>query len=342
MPAISVIVPVYKAEACLAKCVESILNQTFSDFEVLLIEDGSPDDSGVLCDKYAEQDSRVRVFHKKNGGVSSARNLGLKEACGTYIAFVDSDDWMETDELETLYGLATEHSADSAGCAHNNIGPDGVVFPEVGALPAGVYDREEIMTGIVDRLMGHRLEQPGQPVLNGYIWRFLFSRDIIERQNIVFDGAYLEDELFLVEYFCHAEKLVMTDRPLYNYWYNPNSAIHRYMAGYMETFHSFLERKRALALRLDTAAHLPDWEISTLWAGLLIAVSNVYAPGNPFSAAEQTAAVRAVAHDADFSAAISESAPSGLSRNKQIVATLLHKKLFWLLTLLYRIKNRGN
>ena len=186
MPAISVIVPVYKAENCLSQCVDSILAQTFQDFEILLIDDGSPDQSGALCDEYAAKDSRIRVFHKENGGVSSARNLGLAQAAGTYIAFADSDDWMEPEELETLYGLIVEHGADSAGCAHNNVSPDGgTVLPEGGALPAGVYGPEEIMTGIVDRLMGHRLEQPGQPVLNGYIWRFLFSRDIIARENIV-------------------------------------------------------------------------------------------------------------------------------------------------------------
>ena len=141
MPVISVIVPVYKAEKCLTHCVDSILAQTFQDFEILLIDDGSPDQSGALCDQYAAKDSRIRVFHKENGGVSSARNLGMQEAVGTYIAFADSDDWMEPEELETLYGLIAEHSADSAGCAHNNVGPDGgVVVPEIGALPAGVYD----------------------------------------------------------------------------------------------------------------------------------------------------------------------------------------------------------
>ena len=343
MPVISVIVPVYKAEKCLSQCVDSILAQTFQDFEILLIDDGSPDQSGALCDEYAAHDSRIRVFHKENGGVSSARNLGMAQAVGTYIAFADSDDWMEPEELEVLHGLIVEHGADSAGCAHYNVSPDGgTVLPEVGALPAGVYDHEEIMTGIVDRLMGHRLEQPGKPVLNGYIWRFLFSRDIIARENIVYEGAYLEDELFLVEYFCHAQKLAMTDRPLYNYFFNPNSAIHRYMAGYMDTFRLFLSRKRALADRLGTADHLPDWEFTTLWAGLLIAVSNVYAPGNPFSPAQQTAAVRAIAKERDFAAVIAGPAAVGLSRNKQIVATLLHKKCYGLLTVLYRIKNRRN
>lgn len=338
MPAVSVIVPVYRAESCLAKCVDSILSQTFSDFELLLIDDGSPDQSGALCDVYAARDSRVRVFHKENGGVSSARNLGLAHAEGDYIAFADSDDWMEPDELEVLCRLLRDNAADSAGCAHYNV--DTARVAEAGALPAGVYEGEALRAGIVDRLMGHRLEQPGQSVLNGYIWRFLFSRRIIAENAIRYEGAYLEDELFLVEYFSHARKLAMTDRPLYNYFYNPNSAIHRYMPGYLDTFRGFLARKRELAEKLDTARRLPDWEVSTLWAGLFIAVANIYAPGNPFTAAQQTAQVRAIAHLPDFAAAIQKVNPTGLSRNKQVVATLLRGGHFRTLTLLYRIKNR--
>ena len=94
MPLVSVIVPVYKAEKYLHKCVDSLLAQTMTDFEVLLINDGSPDRSGAICDEYAAKDSRIRVFHKENGGVSSARNLGILESQGKYITFVDSDDWL--------------------------------------------------------------------------------------------------------------------------------------------------------------------------------------------------------------------------------------------------------
>ncbi|MBO5345606.1 MAG: glycosyltransferase [Paludibacteraceae bacterium] len=101
-PLVSVIVPVYKAEKFLHKCVDSLLAQTMTDFEVLLIDDGSPDRSGAICDEYAAKDSRIRVFHKANGGVSSARNLGLDNAQGEWIAFVDSDDWVEVDYLLEL------------------------------------------------------------------------------------------------------------------------------------------------------------------------------------------------------------------------------------------------
>ena len=105
MPKISVIVPVYKAEAYLDRCIESILAQTYTDFELILVNDGSPDNCGAICDEYAEKDPRVRVIHKENGGVSTARNAGLAAATGEFIAFVDPDDWVEVDMYEKMYNI---------------------------------------------------------------------------------------------------------------------------------------------------------------------------------------------------------------------------------------------
>lgn len=116
LPKISVIVPVYKAEKYLHRCVDSILNQTFTDFEVLLIDDGSPDRSGEICDEYAKKDSRVRVFHKENGGVSSARQCGLDNSRGEYVIHADPDDWVEPDMLECLYSKVKQDDADMVIC----------------------------------------------------------------------------------------------------------------------------------------------------------------------------------------------------------------------------------
>ena len=96
MAKVSVIIPVYKAANCLRRCVDSILNQTFTDFELILVDDGSPDQSGRICDEYAIRDTRVKTVHKENGGVSTARNAGLDIAIGKWIVFVDSDDWCES------------------------------------------------------------------------------------------------------------------------------------------------------------------------------------------------------------------------------------------------------
>jgi len=338
MPAISVIVPVYKAERFLKKCTDSILGQSFSDFELLLVEDGSPDSSGALCDAIAADDARVRVFHKENGGVSAARNLAMTKATGDYIAFADADDWLASGALQILYDTVVTAEADSAGGAHYNVAFSGAQWVEPGALPPGIYGEAEIRAGVVDRLLGERLGQPGA-VLNGFIWRFLFSRAIISAHNITFAGAYLEDELFLMEYFCHAKRLVMVDEPLYYYLENPLSVTRTYLPDYMDTFRRFMADKKELAQRFGLTN--PGWEHSSNWAGLLIAIGNEYAPGNRASAKEKQARVKSFTRSPDMASAISALSPTGLGRNKQMVVTLVRRRWFGLLTLLYTVKNRG-
>lgn len=131
MPSISVIVPVYQAEKFLRDCVESVRRQTFSDWELLLVDDGCTDGSPALCDELAREDDRIRVFHKeRNSGVSETRNVGLDHVRGTYIAFLDSDDQYEPQCLETLWNLRERAGADTAACAHLNLWPDGSETPE--------------------------------------------------------------------------------------------------------------------------------------------------------------------------------------------------------------------
>lgn len=114
MPRLSVIVPVYKVEQYIHKCIDSILNQSFQDFELILVNDGSPDNSGKICDEYALKDSRIRVIHKENGGVSDARNCGILESTGEYISFIDPDDWIEHTMYEEIFDFIDENNVDIA------------------------------------------------------------------------------------------------------------------------------------------------------------------------------------------------------------------------------------
>ena len=336
MPSISVIVPVYQAEAYLAGCIDSVKTQTFSDWELLLIDDGCTDGSPAICDRYAAEDDRIRVFHKSNGGVSTARNLGLKEARGEYIAFLDVDDRFVPRTLETLWCLCRQAEADTAGCAHVNLQPDGGESTEL-LLPDGVYDEQGIRERIVYPLLGDRL---AQPVFNGFIWRYLFSADIIRSANIAFEGAYLEDELFLMEYFCNARRLAVTEQPLYRYLLNPNSATHKYMKDLMRVFDRFMERKEDVAKRYGLEPARPQWRENSNWAGLLIFIGNEYAKGNPKTVRQRQQAVEDLCRRPDMAKAIAELKPEGLGRNKQLVADLVRKKQFFLLTQMYRLKNR--
>ena len=337
MPSISVIVPVYQAEKYLKKCVESVVKQTFSDWELLLIDDGCTDDSPAICDQCAAEDDRIRVFHKKkNGGVSAARNLGLNEAKGECIAFLDVDDRFEFRALETMWCLREQTGADTVGCAHLNLYANGNKSVEP-LLPAGVYDEQGIREGIVHPLLGDRLKVP---VFNGFIWRYLFSANIIRSARITFEGAYLEDELFLMEYFCNAKKLAVTEQPLYRYFLNPSSATHRYMKDFMKVFGRFMERKEALVKKYQLEAARPQWRENSNWAGLLIAIGNEYAPGNSASIRERQKAVKELCRRPEMAKAITELTPEGLNPNKQMVANFVKGGHFFILTQMYRLKNR--
>lgn len=337
MPSVSVIMPVYQAEKFLKASVESVLAQTFSDWELLLVDDGCRDNSPAICDGFARQDDRIRVIHKqKNAGVSAARNSGLDEAQGEYIAFLDSDDGFEPQTLETLWSLREQAGTDTAACAHLNLRPDGASYPEQ-VLPAGVYGQEELREKIVAPLLGERLTVP---VFNGFIWRYLFSAQVIRSANLRFEGAYLEDELFLLEYFCCAHSLAVTDQPLYRYLLNPASATHKYMKDFQQVFGRFMERKEALVEKYRLNDLRPQWRENSNWAGLLIAIGNEYAKGNPKSIRQRQETVRNLCQRPDMAHAIRALTPVGLTSNKQMVARLVRGHHYFLLTQLYRLKNR--
>jgi len=121
---ISLVVPVYNVEMYLERCIESILNQDYKNLEIILVDDGSTDSSGKICDKYKKRDNRIRVIHKSNGGLSSARNCGIKNAHGVYISFIDSDDWITNDYVSCLYNLSVEYSSDISICKIQNFFED--------------------------------------------------------------------------------------------------------------------------------------------------------------------------------------------------------------------------
>ena len=337
MPAISVIVPAYNAEKYIVNCVECVRKQTFQDWEMVIVNDGSKDKTRSLCDHCAAEDPRVRVIHlRKNAGVSNARNVALSEAKGDYIAFLDADDRYEVNYLQTLWDIMQSAGADSAACAHLNLWSNGAKAPEI-TLPAGTYDAQAIREKIVYPLLGERLTQP---VFNGFIWRFLYSAEIIRNARITFEGAYLEDELFLMEYFCNAKKLAVTEAPLYRYFLNPSSATHRYMADFMKVFSRFMERKEEVVARYDLNNARPQWRENSNWAGLLIAIGNEYAATNQKSVREKQKTVKEICRRPEMAQAISAITPVGLSGNKQMVAKLVKGKHFFILTQLYRLKNR--
>lgn len=337
MPRFSVIVPVYQAEKLLEKCIRSVLEQTFTDWELILVDDGSRDRSGEICDNFAGFDERISVIHQANGGVSAARNAGIDMASGQYIAFLDSDDFMLPDMLKKMDDAISETGCDSVGCCHLNVFSDGKrEYESLGVTP-GKYCGDELSDVIVRPLLRDRVE--GARPLNGYVWRFCYSREIIIENGIRFSGAYLEDELFLIEFFSIADELVVLGDALYGYYPNENSVTRKYLPDFVNTFLASFEMKQEIVRRYSITG-IDGWEMSTLWAGLLMAIGNINAVGNNVSAREKSRQMRALCKMAPFSGAVREYAPKGVVGNKRIVVRLVRMHMFGLLSLLYRVKNR--
>lgn len=203
---ISIIVPVYNTAAYLERCVDSILKQTYTQLEIILVDDGSTDASAKMCDAYAEQDDRVKVIHKENGGLSSARNAGLREALGSYIGYVDSDDWIEPDMYKDLLGACLEHQADVAICKYASIYPE--CEDKVESDRVSVLTRETLL----EKYIGDDKDY----VIYNSVWSKLFKRELVE--GMLFpEGHNSEDIMYTTRSFCRADKAVYIDRCFYNY-----------------------------------------------------------------------------------------------------------------------------
>lgn len=215
MPEISIIVPVYNVEEYLPKCLDTILNQSFRDFEVILVNDGSKDNSGFICEKYAKKDSRIRIIHKENGGLSSARNAGLDIAKGRYIGFIDSDDFIDLKMYEQLYNMIKIYNADIAICSYECVSKHAIIKNK------NYKDKlEEIKVFNNIEALNQTLEENGVEFI--VAWNKLYKSSVFE--NLRFkEGKVHEDEFIVHQVLYKSNIVVYTPKKLYYYLQRENS-----------------------------------------------------------------------------------------------------------------------
>lgn len=219
MPLISVIVPVYKVEAYLPACVDSILSQTFSNFELILVDDGSPDACGAMCDSYAREDSRIRVIHQKNGGLSAARNAGLDIAKGEYVTFVDSDDVIAPDCLQVFTEVADETDADVVVGSYIEFSDDSDLKGIWAQLETKKSYRIENRYNACEALYLGNSEMP----INA--WGKLYKTGVINSRRFPV-GRIHEDQAFVPRIIYTASSIVILDKVVYGYRYNEDGITH--------------------------------------------------------------------------------------------------------------------
>lgn len=226
-PTVSIIVPVYNAEKYINRCIDSVLCQEYTDFELILTDDGSTDASGAICDSYAAADSRVKVFHKPNTGVSDTRNFAIKQARGTYLQFLDSDDWITPDATKLFVRAAMENNCDMVIADFYR-----VVGKRVS--PKGDIDEEGLLNR--DAFASHMMTNPAA-FYYGVLWNKLYRRDIVEKYRLRMDEkiSWCEDFLFNLEYILHSETFYVLQTPVYYYVKTEGSLVSQGMS-FSKTF----------------------------------------------------------------------------------------------------------
>ena len=241
-PLVSIILPVYNAQNHLARCVGSICAQTYRNIEIIILNDGSKDQSLPVCEEFRQKDPRILLVDKANSGVTDTRNLGLKLASGKYVEFVDSDDYLDPDFTERLVAAAEENEADFVIAPYKMVIPAGASKPEqvldkiqdelgvmsvarppevreYGFLPAGVYDKDTFALRLMDKPASY---------FYSVLWNKLYRRDILTGNDIQFvsEMRWAEDLVFNLRYIQYAERFVAIDKPGYYYVQNPQSICH--------------------------------------------------------------------------------------------------------------------
>lgn len=258
---VSIIVPVYNVERYLRSCVESLLAQTLREIEIVLIDDGSTDSCGAICDEYAENDARVKVIHKENSGVSSARNTGIEVATGAYIGFVDSDDRVLPHMFERMYAQAVKTHADAVRCNAEILSQDDTKV---------LYKAEDEYIDLAGFDFSRYFTEYVSTKRLGYsVWTMLYDKTLIDTYHIRFftDISIAEDAAFNLCFLCVAKSIQTIKEPFYRYYCRPASLTTRCRSDYFESYarmltgfeHFLISSHCARSVRKQMPALLWDW-----------------------------------------------------------------------------------
>lgn len=338
-PKVSIIVPIYNVEKYLDRCMESLLNQTLNDIEIIMVDDGSPDNCPRMCDEYANKDNRIKVIHKKNAGLGLARNSGLEVAKGEYVAFVDSDDYVDCNMYEALYNKAKENKVDAVLCSFYHDDNGKIKEGCIDGMP-GKETTIDFLTDYIPNVIGCLPKEKSNQLYGYSVWDILFSREVITKNSIRFESErdfVSEDILFQLDYASCASKLLLMPKPFYYYCNNTGSLTKKYD---YTRFHREVLLYKELGRRLrakSIAIHNFDLRLSRLL--LYKCLFSVCDTIKYLQYADAIIQLRKIAEDIDLQNVLSTYPISQMNMVHRIFYSLLKYKQVKLIYLFYKLKH---
>lgn len=334
-PLVSIIVPVYKVpEQYLRKCIESLMNQTLQNIEILLVDDGSPDDCGEICDTYAEKDERIKVLHKENGGLSSARNYGCKYATGKWVMFVDGDDWIDPEMCKDMYYIGQENNTQLVMCGMSKDYGKTSVNYKYPLKENSIYDKE-----------GCRWLQQQLLVFTSNI--AVAYAKLIDR-NLLIENQIFHDEIlkqgaegleFNLRLFEKLESAIFINKPFYHYIYNDNSI----SASHNEENHEFVIRCfEKIKTFIDSSENremlIPWFDNRLLYVIVTTAISGYFNPSNIEPYKDKKSKYKAYLHKKIVQDALKTTNTEGIGKQRKIVLFLIKHHMFFAIDMLGKIR----
>jgi len=350
MPEISIIIPVYNVEKYLEQCLESIRKQSFRDYEVIVVDDGSPDNSHVIYKRYKREDSRFRYIRQDNAGVSTARNTGLNAAHGKYVIFVDSDDWMPDDALKILHGRAVSTNADltiaDAWIAYENGEHEYVhVFADAFETSDKAFIRQ--YKKAILAFNENPFPYGGAcriPTGLGGPWNKLVKKELLDKYGINYDPyvkGIFDDCLFTLEILAHAERIAYINKPVYYYRMVSTSLLHKYKANILETNSRIFERIEAHISKYEVREEFEkafSFYVSRRFNESL--GTYFFAEQNPNQFTQNISALNKLIRSTPYKEAFELVDTTGMSKARRAICREAQKGHAFMIWLIFQVKQR--
>ena len=323
---VSVVIPVYNVEAYLDRCVQSVVNQTYKNLEIILVDDGSPDNCPAMCDAWAQKDSRIKVIHKENGGLGYARNTGIDNATGDYICFFDSDVYVAPTRIEECWQVIAETQADIVSFGNTDITNDGrIVGERIPDPPKDVYCGAEIKEKLIPRLVSHNAATGENWSLLLSAWCTMISTQLIKKAEwrFVSEREIISEDFYsMFELYQFVEKAAFIRKAFYNYVVNPKSLSHSYRKDRYQKIRQFavsmMEQSRKYGCEVKS-------EITTMYLSLVMgALKQIVASKEKNT--EKKKLIREIIQDKLLQDALNEYNYSGEAYTKKALFWAMRKK----------------
>ena len=338
---VSVVVPIYNVEKYLDRCILSIVNQTYTNLEIILVDDGSPDNCPQICDAWAAKDPRIKVVHKENAGLGMARNTGIDYATGEYLCFVDSDDYIEEAMIEECYSAAKQQAADIVCFGNDKLAANGnVIETRIPTTPKNVFDGEEIVEQFLPMALSHNIRTGENwnlslsacftmfslKAINEMGWRFVSEREIIS-----------EDFYSVLKFYRYINRAVVINKVFYHYTTNPASLTQTYRKDRYEKIRYFYLKLQELGHDLGCFTVLEEGIVSTFLGLTMGSMKQLVASDQPFNV--KYLMLKSIITDAAFQNAVHSYNFDGENLQKKLLYLLSRNRCVLLCYLVVFLRN---